>query len=269
MMMAENLETYRDFAVDFARQAGVILKDAFFALDKSVEHKPDTTPVTETDKHINDLLIAAVGERFSGHSVLGEEKSNMQPGDKQVWVADPIDGTEGFIWGLPTATTALAYVEDGVPLVGVVYDPLLDRMFTAIKNEGAFMNGQPIHVNDATNLERQYFSGPSTFKDAIEKQAFFTEIRDEGGIIAMAYGGIFKACLLAEGRLVGKLMVHNTPHDVAAVKVIIEEAGGKVTDLAGNEQRYDRSINGAIQSNGLIHGHLLELVVKHGIKVVT
>jgi fructose-1,6-bisphosphatase/inositol monophosphatase family enzyme len=174
---------------------------------------------------------------------------------------DPVDGTIPFSHGVPTFAFSLALVVDGESQLGVVYDPMLDRLFVAEKGQGATMNGKPIHVSSAETFDHQAitidgpwgvlgnkaYTLPQAFKG---KKVFFTKFS------SMVYGGT----LVALGEFGLSVCNAEHPWDIAALKVIIEEAGGRVTDLHGKEQRYDGPIDGAIMSNGLLHDKLVEIV---------
>ena len=140
------MEEYLEFALDIAKFAKKEMLDNFNA-DIVLGFKDDRTVVTEVDKRINHYLITKVHEVYPNHSVIGEEESDSLK-KNNVWVCDPVDGTGVYTDGIPVSVFSLAYVVDGVPQVGVVLDPFLDRCYTAIRGEGAYCNGKRIHVND-------------------------------------------------------------------------------------------------------------------------
>ena len=140
-------EEYLNFVIDIAKYAGKVMKDYFFNENTEIIFKDDKTPVTEADRKINNYLINKVKERYPNHSVDGEEEKYLN-NSKYVWVCDPIDGTSMFTYHIPVAVFSLALVFDGQPIVGVVYDPFLNEMYTAIKGKGAYCNNKKISVND-------------------------------------------------------------------------------------------------------------------------
>lgn len=251
------------FAESFAREAGAVMLEYFSNGNMGVESKPDKSLVTKADKEINRMLIERVEQLFPDHGVWGEEASTMTNEHTQLWVCDPIDGTSAFVFGLPTAMFSLAFVEDGVPTIGVAYDPFMDRMFVATKDGEARCNNTVIHVDDAP-LENAVIAGPSYMTTLFETGGMYTELAKKGATIPMFPGGVYKGCLVAEGRLHGRIYSGPWSHDIAAIKVIIEAAGGKVTDLEGNNPRYDKKIKGAILSNGVIHDALVDAVRDFG-----
>lgn len=235
----------------------------FNAAEKGIQTKADMSPVTLVDKQINQMLIDEVADHFPDHGVLGEEASTVTDKHDSVWVCDPVDGTLPFIIGLPTAMFSLAFVYKGEPLIGVAYDPFLDRMFVAIKGQGAKLNGHSIHV-DSGGMKGARIAGPTGVNTLLRSQELYNDLQARGAHVTAFPGNVYKCTLLAEGRMHGRIFSGHTAHDIAALKVIVEEAGGRVTDLDGNEQRYDRPIRGAIVSNGVIHDQLLEAVRHFG-----
>jgi len=259
------MREYMQFAVNLAKEAGGIMR-ANFMLGMKKEWKEDSSPVTETDLQINQLVVDSVARVFPGHSVLAEEGSAIIDGSEYTWVCDPVDGTLPFSHGIPTFMFSLALVREGQPLLGVVYDPMLDRMYMAQKDGGAYLNGERIHVSTVSSVAKKVMDleVPSNMAVALSVGNLWAEVRAlEGKIIRFAsivYGGALVAC----GELCVAVYWLRGAHDIAALKIIVEEAGGRVTDLEGNDQRYDRAISGAVITNGLVHEEMLRLMKKHG-----
>ncbi len=246
---------YKDFALDLAKKAGGVIRSNF-SLDVKKEWKADNTPVTETDTSINKMVIAAVEESFPDHGVLGEEESRSVTNAEYLWVCDPVDGTMPFSHGIPTCVFSLALVKDGKPILGVVYDPFIDRLFYAEIGKGAFLNGKSIKVNTENLNGNGVIGWPSRLN-------VFQELPNVK--ILNLWCVVYEGMLVAAGELVAAYYPHLNSWDVAALKVIVEEAGGKVTDKHGNEQRYDGKVKGAVISNGLVHDQLVNLVKEKGI----
>ena len=166
---------------------------------------------------------------------------------------------------IPVAVFSLALVIDGVPNVGVVYDPFTDSLYTAIKGKGAFKNNEKISVNNykLDDIRSLCHCGlwPKASYDISKLLVEFSKkvrFNDIGSITRTGW-------LVATGDYNASIFI-GTDHkncDIAAVKVIVEEAGGKVTDLFGNEQRYDKSIKGALISNGIVHDEIVEMIKEH------
>ena len=133
----EEYEKYLDFAKEIAKEAGNIMKKYFDRRDVS-SYKGDRTIVTLADTEINSYLIEKVKEKFPGHCVDGEEEQFGE--SRYVWVCDPVDGTAMYARSIPVAVFSLALVVDGVSMLGVIYDPFTDNVYTAIKGKGAYQN---------------------------------------------------------------------------------------------------------------------------------
>lgn len=258
-------KTLLDFAVSVAHEAGAIMRDYFIATNKQIETKQDSTPVTIADKNINQLLIDRVKTTFPDHGVLGEELS-FESSRAQLWVCDPIDGTVGFILGVPTAMLSLAYVVDGKPQVAVMYEPMLDKLFTAALGHGATLNGQILQVSTRSSLDKANIGITASVEQMFVRERFCKAILHDGVRICTVPGNVFKGSLVAQGKLDGYIFPGRSAHDIAAEKLIVEEAGGRVTNLEGDDQRYDGKIRGAIVSNGRIHDELVKHVVSYGVE---
>lgn len=259
--MEEN-EQYLSFAKSVAIDAGKIMLK-YFDKDDITSIKGDRTLVTLADKEINEYLIKRVKETFPNHSVDGEEdafgKSNY------AWVCDPIDGTAMYTRHVPVAVFSLALVVDGKPVIGVVYDPFMNNLYSASIGKGAFLNDKRISVSEGTFnkmaslghvdfWEGSDYNSMNVLKD-LSKQTYIVAV---GSIIRAAM------CVASGGFLFA--VFPGTKHkncDIAAAKVIVEEAGGKVTDFFGDEQRYDISINGAVITNGIVHDEVINTIKKY------
>ncbi|MBR3153072.1 MAG: inositol monophosphatase [Clostridia bacterium] len=253
------MEEYLEFAKDIAFQAGKIMLK-YFNESNGASYKGDKTIVTLADTEINSYLIKRVKEKYPNHAVDGEEE--VYGNSDYVWVCDPVDGTAMYARHIPVAVFSVALVIDGVPNVGVVYDPFTNNLYTAIKGKGAYKNNEKISVNDykLDDIRSLCHCGlwPNASYDFSKFLVKFSQkvrFNDIGSITRTG-------CLVATGDYNASIFI-GTDHkncDIAAVKVIVEEAGGKVTDLFGNEQRYDRSIKGALISNGIVHDEIVKMI---------
>jgi len=256
-----SLEQYQKFGVNLAREAGILMRRYFFDADPGTTYKADKSPLTKADTEINELVISMVGREFPDHGVLAEERSTMTSAHNEIWVCDPVDGTKAFTWGLPTAMFSLAYVKDGEALVGIVYDPFLERMYTAMKGKGALCNGSSLKVSDG-GLRNSFYGGGSARSQFKQWNKFYDEVEARGARIMCFSGAVYKMMLVASGKSVGYAERELNSHDIAAAKVIVEEAGGKVTLLDGSGPKLNRLNKGALVSNGKVHDDLLRLIAK-------
>ena len=255
-------EEYLDFAKSIAYKAGEIM-NKYFKEDNGSTYKSDETIVTKADKEINEYLIEKVKTDFPSHSVDGEEdqfgKSNY------VWVCDPVDGTAMYARHIPVAVFSLALVINGIPTIGVIYDPFTNHLYSAIKGHGAYKNEEKINVNTLDLYDKRSVSNFDMWaKAGYDIYDLIKEIGNKSYFVSL--GSVVRACTcVASGDFTASIFP-GTLHkncDIAAAKVIVEEAGGKVTDLFGNEQRYDKNIHGALVSNGKVHSEILELLKKY------
>lgn len=256
------MNEYLEFAKEIALEAGKIMKKYFSRKDIS-SYKGDRTIVTLADTEINFYLIKRVKEKYPTHSVDGEEEQFGK--SDYVWVCDPVDGTAMYARNIPVAVFSLALVIDGVSTVGVIYDPFTDNLYTAIKGQGAYQNGEKMQVNNYVLEDKRSVSHFDLWPTAeYDISNALQEIGKKTYLIGL--GSIIRACTcVASGEFILAIFP-GTEHkncDIAAVKVIVEEAGGKVTNLFGKEQRYDQSINGAIISNGIVHDDVVKTIKKY------
>ena len=260
--MDEILEEYLEFAKDIAQYAGeVMLK--YFKENNGASYKGDKTIVTLADTEINTYLIAQVKEKYPSHSVDGEEEQFGK--SDYVWVCAPVDGTAMYARHIPVAVFSLALVIRGESKVGVVFDPFTDSLYTAIKGKGAYKNGEKITVNDYQLEDMKTVCHYDLWVGAdYNISKVVQELANKTYVIGL--GSIIRACMCIASGDFTLAIFPGTKHkncDIAAVKVIVEEAGGMVTDLFGNEQRYDQSINGAVISNKKLHNKVIETIKKY------
>ncbi len=244
-----------EFAVLIAKEAGVIMLE-YFDADQGVEVKADNSLVTIADKKINSMVIERLSAKFPEDGIIGEEESNAEYGMGRKWICDPVDGTSGFIWGTPTAMFSLALVEDGKPVLGVAYDPFLDKLYTGVVGGPSMCNGMEIQVSNL-DLQSGILAVSGSIK-ALIKNDMYQKIKDDHVRMAAFSGAVYKSCPIAKGKLVGHMEDGLNPHDVAAIHVIVEGAGGKITSLTGEELNYAKPFKGAIISNGVVHEKLIE-----------
>lgn len=254
------MKTYKQFGINLALRAGEIMMQNF-AFDMKREWKADNTPVTVSDIAINKMVIESILNEYPNHGILGEEESFLKDGE-YVWVCDPLDGTMPFSFGMPTFTFALALTHNGDPIVGVVYDPVMKRMYTAEKGEGAYLNEKKITVSQAAVFKNQFIGLEASHRAPYIFDNFRSMVDEKGvrfiSLACLTYSSLF----VAKGEFLASIYAKSAPWDCAAVKIIIDEAGGKTTDLFGNEQRYDKPVKGFIGSNGVIHKQLVDMMHK-------
>jgi histidinol-phosphatase len=250
-------------ALTLADTADAITLDRAGAADLRVDRKPDRTPVTDADLAVEDAIRSALTRQRPQDAVLGEEgggPTGEQAG--RVWLLDPIDGTKNFLRGVPVWATLIALVEHGRPVVGVISAPALRRRWWAAAGAGA-------HTQNAHGSTRTItVSGVGELADAYVSTTHlgtWVEYHSRESYLALvdacwenrAFGDFWQHCLVAEGviDLAAEPIVNLW--DVAAAQILVEQAGGRFTDLDGGP-RYDSGT--ALSSNGLLHDAALALL---------
>ena len=248
-------------ALSLAATADGITRARAGARDLHVAHKPDRTPVTDADLAVEDALRAVLAEHRPGDAVVGEERGGTATRGR-TWVLDPIDGTKNFLRGVPVWATLIALVVDGRSEVGVVSAPALGRRWWAVRGAGA-------RTTDPDGTERAIaVSGVADLADAYVSTSHlgtWVTYRSRDAYLALvdscwenrAFGDFWQHCLVAEGAIDLAAEPVVSAWDVAAVQVIVEEAGGRFTDLDG-VTRHDNGT--ALSSNGLLHDAALRLL---------
>ncbi len=259
-----NYQHELEIAKRLAKDAGSIMLEYFRSEKLNSSIKSDQTIVTEADTRINDHIVDELHRLTPTYSVWGEERSSIIANSPYTWVCDPIDGTAPFAKGIPISTFSLALVdEQGQSVVGVIYDPFQDRLFSAVKGEGAFMNDQGISVSTVNSLSGAFIDEELWINE--EEQIAFDSPKDKlnkaGAKLTTLCSAVIVGGLVANGAYEALLFGQGKPEDIAALAVIVPEAGGRVTDLFGAEQRYDTNIKGAIVSNGAIHDDLVKALI--------
>jgi histidinol-phosphatase len=237
-----------DLALRLADAADTIAMSRFRARDLVVETKPDKTPVTETDRAVETELRTILAVERRRDAILGEEEGQTGTSARR-WIVDPIDGTRNYSRGVPVWATLIALEDHRRVTVGVVSAPALHRRWWAERGEGAHANGDAVRVSRVGRPEDAVL----TF--ALEQSLPRLAAR---AWHARGYGDFWSHMLVAEGAVDGAIdAIGVSVWDLAAVQVIVEEAGGTFTDFAG-AHRIDGG--SAISSNGLLHAELLEAV---------
>ncbi len=249
-------------ALTLADTADVITLDRAGAADLRIEAKPDRTPVTDADLTVEDAIRVVLRAQRPRDAVVGEERGGPSAEAGRAWLLDPIDGTKNFLRGVPVWATLIALVENGTPTVGVISAPALRRRWWAATEAGAHTRDpdgtiRPITVSGVGDLADAYLSttdlGSWTRHRSRESYLSLVDATWE----SRAFGDFWQHCLVAEGAIDLATEPVVNPWDVAAVQVLVQQAGGRFTDLDG-VARYDGGT--ALSSNGLLHDAALTLL---------
>jgi myo-inositol-1(or 4)-monophosphatase len=246
-------------ATKLAKQAGEVIL-AHFDGDQQRQIKPDGTPVTIADTAINALAMQTLTKAFPDYGMVGEEGSTADISQERLWFCDPIDGTKAYTWGLPTAMFSLGLIVGNEPVLGVAYDPFLDRMYTGIRGQGSFCNGKRLHVNKEDLSTGIVAVMSSIAEAATNTPKIIKELIAEHVQLASFSGAVYKGTLVARGRAVAYVEGWTYPHDVAALHTIILEAGGKISATDGSPLDYRAGFRGAVISNGTVHDQIVAMI---------
>ena len=251
-----------DVSVEAAREAGAVIR-SLYGTGIAVVEKGDRrdSPLTAADTRANEILAERIGAAFPADGWLSEESVDTAErfGKRRVWIVDPLDGTKEFVRQIPELAVAIGLVEDGVPIVGVTYNPIRDEMYAAARGVGATRNGRPVRVSDTRELRlaRILASRSETKRGEWDRFRGAFEI-DLCGSVA------YKLARVGAG--IGDATFTLTPKnewDICASACVIECAGGRVTDLAGQPLKYNQTtpvFAGVVATNGVLHAQLLALL---------
>jgi len=259
-MTTEGVARDLELALTLADTADAITMARFGALDLRIDEKPDLTPVTDADKSVESQVRAVLAAERPGDAILGEEEGGTPVFTGRQWVIDPIDGTKNFVRGVPLWASLIALLQDGVPTVGVVSAPALNRRWWAGLGLGAhstFAGSAPRRLS--VSAVRDLGSASLSFSDLTtewepDTRERFIALIDEVWRMR-AYGDFYSYCLVAEGAVDVAVEPEVKLWDLAPLDVLVREAGGQFTDLNGTAGPHGGS---AVASNGLLHSAVLD-----------
>jgi histidinol-phosphatase len=231
------------FALELADLADSLSLPRFRAADLHVETKPDLTPVTDADRAVERALRRRIGADRPGDAVLGEEEGGVT--GPAGWVIDPIDGTRNFSRGVPVWATLIAFERDDVAECGVVSAPALGRRWWAARGEGAFRDGEPVHVSAVSRLADAAVAA-SYARDLAALEPVVWHLR--------GFGDFWQHMLVAEGAVDAAVDARLARWDIAALVPVVEEAGGRITGPDGGPPEDGAQV---VSSNGLVHDEVL------------
>ncbi len=252
--MAEFLES----AIEIARHAGSLLR-YYFERHVRIELKGQFDLVTEADRASEKLIVESLNARYPGHSVLAEEGSGHESSSEYRWYVDPLDGTTNFAHGYPVWNVTLAIEKAGELIAGVIFDPNRDELFTCEKGGGAFLNGGPIRVSRTARLEDSLFSTgfPSRRRHLDVNIHFYHQLAMASHGVRRGGAAAIDLAYVACGRLDGYWEFGLSPWDMAAGKLLVQEAGGIIRDMKDASHRLtSRHI---FADNGAIHAETIAL----------
>jgi myo-inositol-1(or 4)-monophosphatase len=240
---------------DLAREAGVLLKSFFGKV--SIEYKGEVDLVTKADRASEKMIVERIRKQWPDHDLIGEEGSRRETGSDFRWYVDPLDGTTNFAHGYPVFCVSIALEYKGERIAGVVFDPTRDEMFAAEKGSGAQLNGQPTHVSSTPRLKESLVATgfPSHKRHKNPNINFYHQITLRSHGVRRAGSAALDLCYTACGRFDAYWEFNLNPWDTAAGVLLVEEAGGKVTNFSGGP--FEIASREVLASNTVLHEEVL------------
>ena len=262
-------EDMRDLAITAAKEGGKILLDSL-KLEKRVELKDSGTYAVyaqhvsdvdlKSEKRINELIMS----RYPEHKILAEEAGEIGQDSDYVWLIDSLDGTVQYIRHLPYFSLSIALQWRNEIVLGVVYNPCLDELFVAEKGKGAVLNDRPIHVSDMTDLNEAFIASSAFGSYRIaRKEKVFYKVMSSIPYVRIYGSPAIDLCYVADGRFDARITSNTEPWDHSAGCLIVEEAGGKVTDWYGNP--WSPWSTQLLATNKSLHEKLLKFISRNSL----
>ena len=251
-----------DVAREISLSAGEILLD-WWPKAKEVSDKGQNDIVTNVDRECEEHIREILASQFPEHGIFGEEEKGDDPTTGWTWIIDPIDGTQNYAWGIPCFSIVIALAKDGEVVAGVNFDPINSEMFHAARGKGAFLNDKKIQVSEISNFEDVIMVTDPAYgpvAGTTDTLQMLRKIWPSLKTARMIGSSALSISYVAAGRM--DIFVHHRlqPYDQAAGLILMEEAGGLITDREGNRaQLYS---DGLIASSSIIHQQFME-ITKH------
>jgi myo-inositol-1(or 4)-monophosphatase len=265
------MEPTLSFIEDLARGAGELLRARFnfrpgFGEKRQVTYKGEIDLVTEVDTASEAYIVEEISKRFPHHQIVAEESGGTPGKDCCAWLIDPIDGTVNFTHGIPIFSVSIGYIVNGVPRIGVVYDPVMDECFSAVKGQGATLNDAPIRASASPDLDRALLVTGFPYDirtNPVNNFDLFQIFSLRSQAVRRLGSAALDLCYTAAGRLNGYWELHVEPWDVAAALIIGREAGLLVTRMDGNPDVLAPPIN-ILAANPELHARMAEVIREAG-----
>jgi myo-inositol-1(or 4)-monophosphatase len=255
-----DIDLLKKIGVDTALKAGRILLDKQ-NLKRKIDFKGEADLVTDADTAAEELIVDSISSNFPTHSILAEEGGGVSNDSEYLWIIDPLDGTTNYAHHFPFYCVSIALSYNKEVVIGIIYNPVLNELFTAIRGEGSFLNNNGISVSDNKELMKSllatgfpYDKAHSDRDNLVYFNKFLKQIRGVRRAGSAAMDLVYTAC----GRLDGYWELKLKPWDLAAGILIVQEAGGMVSGLNG--EKPDIFKGDVVASNGLIHNEMLNII---------
>jgi len=248
-------------AIEASKRAGIYLMDVLDR-QREIRMKGDVDIVTDADKGAERIIHEIISKEYPEDQFMAEEGTSNKSSSDLLWVVDPLDGTTNYAHRFPVFCVSIALVKDGIPQLGCIYNPNLDELFTSHRGEGAFLNDEPIKVSSTNQLISSLLATGFPY-DIRESKAdnmnnFYAFYKNNAQAVRRAGSAAIDLAYTACGRFDGYWEMKLHPWDMAAGILLVEEAGGKITDFAGAP--VDLFKGEVLASNGIIHEQMQQVL---------
>lgn len=253
----------KDFMVvarEAALAAGKLLRENISGM-REISYKGDINLVTEMDILSERVIVKIVHGSFPEHDIIAEEETNIRKGSGFTWIIDPLDGTTNYAHGYPCFCVSIALEQEREIVLGVVYDPMRDELFSAQKGQGAFLNAKPVHVSSVDKLDYGLLATGFPYDRKVSKKnnvGYFHDFLMASQEVRRDGAAALDLCSVACGRFDGFWELKLKPWDVAAGSLMVREAGGMVSDFTGG--MFSVHADEVLASNGRVHHQMLAVL---------
>lgn len=246
-------------AIKFAKESGLFLLKEFKKRKRFTKREHTKELKTIYDKSSEKLIRKSIQKNYPTHSILAEETGYLEKDPNFLWIVDPLDGTANFVNKDPFFSVSIALMINQKLEIGAIYFPILDEIFVAERNKGAFLNGRRIRVSDVSDIRKSYLVTCEGGEKSKERKAKLYKILASKAIDLRKLGsGSLECAWVACSRADAYISFKVFPWDVAAGILLVEEAGGKISNFKGREWKLRKT--DLIVSNGRLHEKLIKLV---------
>lgn len=248
-----------DFAKNLARRAGRLLAEKV-TKNNQIYYKGTIDLVTEADKMSEELIFTEIRRQFPDHGILSEESAVWNEKATLRWIIDPLDGTTNYAHGFPFFCVSIALEKERTVELGVIYDPTREDLFFARQSDGAYLNGKKLHVSSVSDLSRSLLATGFPYDIRVSPDNnlnYFNSMAIKAQAIRRAGAAALDLAYLAAGRFDGFWELKLKPWDTAAGCLLVEEAGGVISDMTGGKWNLDSP--GLVANNGLINEQMMEV----------
>lgn len=261
-----------EFLAEVLFEAGKVLRSGFGASSTITTKQDQSNVVTESDFRSEEIIRQMISRRFPKHNILGEEHGFENKNSGYTWIIDPLDGTSNFAAGIPWFGILIALMEKDQPVLSGAYLPVVDELYLAESGNGATKNGKMIRVTEEKNLINLLCCYSMDFSEDISKTDMEVQVIKrlvQGCRNLRSTNSLVDFCMTADGRIGAAINQTMKIWDIASPQLILEEAGGKVTDILGNKIDYRLSVDiltknfTAVAANHVIHSEIMQKVLKN------